>query len=92
MNAIESPVGTLTPTLRAARSVNALGGFAEVLRRLAGFDFDAFVAVVAAGAGKKASEVEDAVYEAGLPSLVEPLSQFVESLANGGKPIKPATP
>lgn len=92
MSSIESPVGNLIPTLRAARSVNALGGFAEVLRKLAGFDFDAFVAVVAAGTGKKASEVEDAVYEAGLPNLVESLSAFVESLANGGKPIKPATP
>jgi len=79
---------TLRCTLRAAKLVNAAGGFAEALRRLAGFDLDAYVAIVAAGLGKKPSDVEDAVYEAGLPNLTEALSEYVGLLSNGGRPFK----
>jgi hypothetical protein len=87
---VDTPLGTLKSTLRAARTVNSMGGFAEVFRKLAVFDFDAYVSVVAAGLGKKPSEVEDDVFKAGLPALVEPLSTYVEYLSNGGKPLKPA--
>ncbi len=87
---VDSPVGTLKSTLRAARIVNGQGGFIEVFRKLATYDLEAYVAVAAAGLNKKPTEVEDAVFQAGLTNLVAPFSTFVEYLSNGGKPLKPA--
>lgn len=78
----------LVCTLRAAKAINAMGGFAEAFRRLAAFDLDAYVAVVAAGTNKKAADVEDAVFAAGMPNLTEKLSEYVGLLANGGRPAK----
>ena len=85
---VETPLGTLKSTLRAARIVNGMGGFSEAFRALARFDLDAYITIVAAGLNKKPSEVEDAVYALGLPTLVEPLTKYVEYLSNGGKPLK----
>jgi hypothetical protein len=82
---------TLVCTLRAARIVNAGGGFIEVLRKLTAYDMDAYVGVVAAGLNKKPADVEDAVFASGLPDLNEPLSNFVSMLANGGRPLKSET-
>jgi hypothetical protein len=76
---------TLRPTLKAARQINALGGFVEVFRRLGAFDLETYIAVVAAGTGKKPAQVEEAVYAAGIQTLTEPLAEFVSILANGGK-------
>ncbi len=78
---------TLRCTLRAGKLINAGGGFAEVLRKLAGFDLDAYVYVVAAGLGRKPADVEEAVYSTGLVNLTEKLSEYVTLLANGGKPL-----
>lgn len=75
-------------SLRAAKRVNAGGGFAEVLRKLAIFDQDTYFVVVAAGMDKRPEDVEDAVYATGLPELNEPLGEYVKLLANGGKPLK----
>lgn len=79
---------TLRCTLKAAKSVNALaGGFQGALARLANMDQEAYFLIVAAGLGKKPMEIEQAVYEAGLTNLTEPLSNYVLLLANGGKPL-----
>lgn len=76
----------LRSTLRAAKEVSAsAGGFIGAYQRLAAFDFGTYVAIVAAGLGKRASEVEQMVYETGIAPLSEPLSRFVQLLANGGK-------
>ena len=86
---IDSPVGTLKSTLRAARQISgSAGGFTETFRLLATFDLDTYIAVAAAGLGKKPADVEDKVYEVGLPNLVESFSKYVEYLSNGGKPLK----
>lgn len=77
---------------RAARAVNGLGSFATAFQRIGAFDFDAYVTVMAAGLGKKPSDIEDAVYQNGMPDLVEPLSEFVSLLMNGGRPRAPAEP
>lgn len=82
---------TLRCTLRAAKRVNSGGGFAETLRKLAVFDMDAYVAVIAAGLDKAPATIEDAVFSTGMPDLNEPLSNYVTLLANGGKPLKTAT-
>lgn len=81
----------LRSTLRAARAVNGIGGFSEAFRRLAAFDLEAYVAIVAAGLSKRTQEVEEAVYKTGLPTLTEPLAEFVGLLANGGKPAATGT-
>ncbi len=79
---------TLKCSLKAAKTVNAVaGGFQGALARLAAMDQEAYFLIVAAGLGKKPIDVEQAVYETGLPSLTEKLSEFVLLLANGGKPL-----
>lgn len=78
---------TLRCTLKAAKLVNAGGGYSEVLRKLAVFDLDAYVHVISAGLNKKPAEVEDAVYRTGLPGLTESLSEYTMLLANGGRPL-----
>ncbi|MDB5620511.1 hypothetical protein [Tardiphaga sp.] len=78
---------TLRSSLDAGKKVNAGGGYGQVLQKLAAFDQDYYVLVVAAGLGKKPSDVEHAVWKAGLPNLTEALSTYVQYLANGGKPL-----
>lgn len=79
---------TLKCSLKAAKTVNAVaGGFQGALARLAAMDQEAYFLIVAAGLNKKPIDVEQAVYETGLPNLTEPLSAYVLLLANGGKPL-----
>src|SRR5665213_2344985 len=78
---------TLRSTLKAAKLVNASGGFNPVLERLRDFDQRHYSIVVAAGLGKRPIDVENDVYQTGLPALHSPLSTFVQYLANGGKPF-----
>lgn len=80
---------TLRPSLGAAKRVNALGGFMNVHSKLQAYDFDYFVAVIAAGLEKKSADIESAVYKTGLPNLLGDVSSFVNLLANGGKPFAP---
>ena len=92
MEVVESPFGTLRPTLRAAKTVNSVfGSFMVALQKLGELDQNAFFVVIAAGLGKKVHEVEDDVFAHGLPDLVSPCSDFVTLLANGGKPMKSVT-
>jgi hypothetical protein len=78
-------------TLKAAKAVNALaGGYQNALARLAAMDQEAYSTIVAAGLGKRPMDVEQAVYDTGLPALAQPLSTFVMMLANGGKPLDDA--
>lgn len=80
----------LRPTLRAAREINnACGGYSGAFKKLTEFDLSAYVYVVAAGLGKKYSEVEESVHKAGILNLTEPLARFVTILANGGKEPNP---
>lgn len=80
---------TLRSSLDAGKRVNALGagGYVHVNNRLQAFDHDYFVMVVAAGLGKKPSDVESDVFWNGLPPLQLDLIKFVNYLANGGKPF-----
>lgn len=84
----------LVPTLRAHKAVNhRFGGFAGAYQRLQVYDFDAFVAIIAAGLNKRDPEdiekIEHEVYENGLQPLNKPLTLFVDALINGGR--KPKT-
>lgn len=88
---VDSPLGTLRCNLAAAKQVNALaGGYAGVLHRLGMLDLDTYVGVMAAGLGKKASDIEAKVYGAGLVNLTAVLVTYVTYLGNGGKPIATA--
>jgi hypothetical protein len=87
---LDGKAAVLRCSLAAAKRINASGGFSHVANRLGQGDLDFYVAVVAAGLDKKASEVENAVYKTGMPSLVTPLSTFVDYLVNGGRPVAPS--
>lgn len=77
---------TLKCTLEAAMSVDeALGGFQEALRQIAAFKLSAFIVVVAAGLGKRPSEVKEAVYREGMQKLIGPVTEFAMLLTNGGR-------
>lgn len=85
---VETPLGTLHCSLSAAKTVNGLaGGYNGILHRLGMLDFDAYVAVMAAGLGKKPSEIEAKVYGVGLVNLTAALVTYVTYLGNGGKPV-----
>jgi hypothetical protein len=73
---------------------NAFGGFVPALRALQSYDMTASVAIVAAGLGKTAKEVEADVFRTGLIALVEPLTDYLNALMHGGRKAddsKPAT-
>lgn len=79
---------TLRCTLKAAKTVNAMaGGFQGALARLANMDQEAYFLIVAAGLGKKQIDIEQSVYDTGITNLTEPLTSYVLSLANGGRPL-----
>lgn len=74
---------------RAAKEITAnFGNYAEVFTRLVNFDHAAHVAIVAIGLNKKRAEVEDAVFWSGLPSLNDPLAEYVGFLLRAGRPIE----
>lgn len=84
---LDGKAETLKSTLKAAKAVNAHGGFMNVLGRLGAMDQDFYVLVVSAGLDKKPSAVEDAVYKTGLTNLTSELTDYVMLLTNGGKPL-----
>jgi hypothetical protein len=86
----------LRSSLRAAKTVSAsLDGFLGALQRVARFDHDAFVTIVAVGLGydrrDDIEEVERKVFETGLPDLVAPVTKYVGYLMRGGKDEKKPT-
>ena len=86
---VETPLGTLKCSIAAARTASQVGGgFIGASARVAAFEFDTILMIVAAGLGKKPADIEQAVFEAGMPALSGPVSTFVTYLANGGKPPK----
>ncbi|QKV17857.1 hypothetical protein [Oricola thermophila] len=82
---------TLKPTLRAARMVSQnFGGFQKALAAIGNLDLDAYVSVIAAGVGAKASdvnEIAEAVWRTGMPGLADPVVTYLTNLANGGRPL-----
>ena len=91
METVDTELGTLRPTLGAAMKVTKrFGSFMDALRKVESLDLEAFVFIVAAGLNKRPVDVEESVYDVGTMALVQPVSDFVTLLANGGKPIKAA--
>jgi hypothetical protein len=83
----------LRSSLLAAKTINAnFGSFGEAYQRIAKMDLAAYVAIVAAGVGAKGTPkgLDDQIYQTGMPSLVEPLTEYLNLLANGGRSPAPA--
>lgn len=87
MDVIElAGVGTLTPTLGSAMSLNSKHGTLMALaRKLEDCDMAAAVDVAAAGTGLPREKAAEAVFAAGLFHCIAPLTRFVLLLGNGGK-------
>lgn len=86
---LDGKTETLKSSISAARTASQVGGgFIGASARVAAFEFDTILMIVAAGLGKKPADVERAVFEAGMPALAGPVSTFVTYLASGGKPPK----
>lgn len=74
-------------TIRAVKEITAtFGSYTEAFARLGAFDHSAYVAIVAAGTGKKRAEVEDDVFAQGVDKLIAPLSDYIGLLTRGGRP------
>ena len=77
---------TLKCTLEAAMVVDeTLGGFAEAMRQVSNFKLSGYVAIIAAGLGRKQTEIREAVFREGLTNLVGPVTEYTTLLANGGR-------
>lgn len=86
---------TLRPTLRAAQTISKqAGGILAAVQAVGRFDFDTVVSVVALGLNKTTprdqQDIAEKVYETGLSDLVEPVTNFLAILANGGRPVMKA--
>lgn len=84
----------LRPTLGAAQAVSrGLDGFMNAIRKLSAYDIDAITFVIQHGLGmsdRDAKDLPETVYASGIHDLVAPTIQFVNLLANGGRPIEAA--
>lgn len=86
----------LTPSSAAAAAVSRqFGGVSAAFDRIARIEIDAMTFVIAAGTGKhdakSLKEIGSKVFDAGLVSLISPLSEFVGLLMSGGRATVDAT-
>lgn len=89
-NTVELPngIGTLRPTLGAAKNINAyFGGFVKAMERIRDLDLDAMIVMVAFALDKERADVENGVWKLGT-KIVSPLSKYITLLANGGNPAE----
>lgn len=88
---IDGTTYTLRPSLAAAQTLSrAFGGLSPLLDRLRNADLDAYVAVVVQGAGlerRDAKAMPEAIWSHGVQSLMNPCTEFVLILVNGGRPL-----
>lgn len=83
---IETPIGTLRMSVRAAKQINATcGNYFEQLQGLVANNFSTYVAIAAAGLDRRPADIESEVFAAGLDVLNEPLTKFIKSLISGGR-------
>lgn len=81
----------LVPTLQACITISGIaGGLNAAVQRCLQLDFDTICQIVTAGLGlnpNQARQVPDAVFRTGLISLSAPCIDFVNVVANGGRPL-----
>jgi hypothetical protein len=85
---------SLVCSIEAVEKINtAFGNFYTAQERVRLSDFAAHCVVVAAGLGKEPRDVKADVYATGMLDLVKPLAdQFLNMLANGGRPLTADVP
>ena len=80
---------TLKPSLKAATSIcRQFGGYLGAIQQLAGSDLNAFLFIARQAISTKtiaSSDLDEAVYAAGVPTLMEPFMKYVRILQNGGR-------
>lgn len=83
----------MKPTITAIRSISKYaGGIRPASMKIYQMDFDAFCAVIKAGldlTDHGADGLDDMIYEAGLPGLLKPCSNYLINLQKGGRPPSP---
>ena len=81
----------LRPTFKCFRILLAqYGNLTTALQKTSIMDHVAYRDVIVAGSGKQlddVDEMDEAIFEAGIGNLVHPLTMFLATLANGGKPL-----
>lgn len=86
---IGDEVFDLVPTLAAMTAINSrFGSFMLAGRALADGNFDAVVSIIRIGANlsdKAARSLPAKVFEHGFVTLLQPVSGYLEVLANGGR-------
>lgn len=84
---------TLKPSLQACQALSRInGGLVNLSSRVSALDLDSIVTVLAYGLGyggtkRPPKDFEERVYRTGLVALSTPCTQFVNIVANGGKPL-----
>ena len=80
---------TLCPTLKACMSLsNQRGGVTAMVQRCLDFEFDAIHSVIVAGMGGKTSrDMPELIFKTGLVNLAAPCIEFLNNVANGGRPL-----
>ncbi len=76
----------LRPTLETLLVVNAFGGILPAYDRLQKMDFNAYVAIIAAGLDKKPADIQWDVFKSDWTDFVEPLCELISNLTRGGRP------
>lgn len=77
----------LRPSLKAAQTISRQAdGIMGAIDRVARFDLDALISIIALGLDKPVKEVADAVWRTGCSDLAPAAIKFLGILANGGRP------
>ena len=81
----------LVPTLQACMTISRIaGGLNAAVQRCLQLDFDTIEQIVTAGLAlnpTQARKVGEAIYKTGLIALSAPCIDFINVVANGGKPL-----
>jgi hypothetical protein len=79
---------TLRPTLGAAMKLSTMqGGLTKLVQRCSDLDFDAICDVIIIGGELVVDETtKQRIFEEGMIDLMLPCVQYLNNLANGGKP------
>lgn len=87
---IKIPYGVSTASLRctlgaAIKVCDYFGDFVEANKKIASLNLNAFAVVVGAALDKEPKEVREPLYQAGLLTIHDDVTKFLNRLANGGR-------
>lgn len=78
---------TLRPTLEACITISRLhGGANAAIERCMRMDWDTIRAVIVAGIGRNAKELDQLIFKTGVFALSAPCIDFITIVNNGGRP------